>query len=151
MFGRSPVSPRTDTLFPYATLFRSYRRHRRGHGRAVSEAFDRRWRWFPGARRRRPVRFGQRTLRHPAGGLLAAVRRWPGARGDPRPEATQWQAALAYEQTVLAALGEAETAMGRSEEHTSELQSLVRISYAVFCLKKKTQHKKHTNTTDKIS
>src|SRR3546814_3669897 len=29
----------------------------------------------------------------------------------------------------------------RSEEHTSELQSLMRISYAVFCLKKKTQHK----------
>src|SRR3546814_1735421 len=32
----------------------------------------------------------------------------------------------------------------RSEEHTSELQSLMRISYAVFCLKKKTQHKKYT-------
>src|SRR3546814_7807434 len=31
----------------------------------------------------------------------------------------------------------------RSEEHTSELQSLMRISYAVFCLKKKTQHKHH--------
>src|SRR3546814_4553384 len=61
-------------------------------------------------------------------------------------EATQWQAALAYEQTVLAALGEAETAMGqyragllalqRSEAHTSELQSLMRISNAVYCLKK---------------
>src|SRR3546814_5000272 len=36
----------------------------------------------------------------------------------------------------------------RSEEHTSELQSLMRISYAVFCLKKKkTLHKKHTHTT----
>src|SRR3546814_6526035 len=34
---------------------------------------------------------------------------------------------------------------GRSEEHTSELQSLMRISYAVFCLKKKTYHK-HTHT-----
>src|SRR3546814_3407464 len=34
---------------------------------------------------------------------------------------------------------------GRSEEHTSELQSLMRISYAVFCLKKKTQTKKHTS------
>src|SRR3546814_6735772 len=32
----------------------------------------------------------------------------------------------------------------RSEEHTSELQSLMRISYAVFCLKKKTNHKTHT-------
>src|SRR3546814_7256445 len=34
----------------------------------------------------------------------------------------------------------------RSEEHTSELQSLMRISYAVFCLKKKKSHKKHTST-----
>src|SRR3546814_6474167 len=34
----------------------------------------------------------------------------------------------------------------RSEEHTSELQSLMRISYAVFCLKKKKQTKEHTNT-----
>src|SRR3546814_5454961 len=36
---------------------------------------------------------------------------------------------------------------GRSEEHTSELQSLMRISYAVFCLKKKKNEKGHTNTT----
>src|SRR3546814_7088023 len=35
----------------------------------------------------------------------------------------------------------------RSEEHTSELQSLMRISYAVFCLKKKTKKKKQYNTT----
>src|SRR3546814_3036688 len=41
---------------------------------------------------------------------------------------------------------------GRSEEHTSELQSLMRISYAVFCLKKKTKNTKQTNiiTSDKI-
>src|SRR3546814_10541998 len=35
----------------------------------------------------------------------------------------------------------------RSEEHTSELQSLMRISYAVFCLKKKTQQKHHKDNT----
>src|SRR3546814_10457699 len=35
---------------------------------------------------------------------------------------------------------------GRSEEHTSELQSLMRISYAVFCLKKKKKHHNHTHT-----
>src|SRR3546814_9581853 len=44
---------------------------------------------------------------------------------------------------------------GRSEEHTSELQSLMRISYAVFCLKKKTTNNyynyNHTTTTIKIS
>src|SRR3546814_10814492 len=41
----------------------------------------------------------------------------------------------------------ADTASLRSEEHTSELQSLMRISYAVFCLKKKKHYKKVTNTT----
>src|SRR3546814_3583509 len=41
-------------------------------------------------------------------------------------------------------------ALGRSEEHTSELQSLMRISYAVFCLKKKTTHTKQMTTTSII-
>src|SRR3546814_3346444 len=40
------------------------------------------------------------------------------------------------------------TAHLRSEEHTSELQSLMRISYAVFCLKNKTNHKEHVFTPD---
>src|SRR3546814_5831041 len=39
----------------------------------------------------------------------------------------------------------------RSEEHTSELQSLMRISYAVFCLKKKTHNNKHTHTHNNIN
>src|SRR3546814_8057924 len=39
----------------------------------------------------------------------------------------------------------------RSEEHTSELQSLMRISYAVFCLKKKTKHKHHNDTTTRTT
>src|SRR3546814_3654944 len=39
-------------------------------------------------------------------------------------------------------------AMGRSEEHTSELQSLMRISYAVFCLKKKRSHNSSAHTQD---
>src|SRR3546814_2965461 len=39
----------------------------------------------------------------------------------------------------------------RSEEHTSELQSLMRISYAVFCLKKKKQNTKHNNTTQNVN
>src|SRR3546814_5037855 len=38
----------------------------------------------------------------------------------------------------------------RSEEHTSELQSLMRISYAVFCLKKNTPHQKHENITPHV-
>src|SRR3546814_968582 len=46
--------------------------------------------------------------------------------------------------TASALKGEAERCLGRSEEHTSELQSLMRISYAVFCLKKN-NHKHSDN------
>src|SRR3546814_4515276 len=41
--------------------------------------------------------------------------------------------------------------LGRSEEHTSELQSLMRISYAVFCLKKKNKTRKPTNVNHKVT
>src|SRR3546814_9318864 len=95
MIRRPPRSTRTDTLFPYTTLFRSDpdRRRRRmverqGHLRPAGEA--RAGHGFP-------------DLRHLA-------------------------------------------AHDRSEEHTSELQSLMRISYAVFCLKKKKHHINNTNT-----
>src|SRR3546814_3988670 len=43
------------------------------------------------------------------------------------------------------------TGMDRSEEHTSELQSLMRISYAVFCLKKKKTNKTQTNTQERTA
>src|SRR3546814_18391549 len=78
MIRRPPRSTRTDTLFPYTTLFRSFARSK-GSG-----AFN----------------------------GYTSFRSWPVQSADRQ---------------------------GRSEEHTSELQSLMRISYAVFCLKKKTQ------------
>src|SRR3546814_12625436 len=83
MIRRPPRSTRTDTLFPYTTLFRSHR--------------------LPALAARRPA--GHRP--GPAQGQRGAAH-----RGRQR-------------------------ALQRSEEHTSELQSLMRISYAVFCLKKK--------------
>src|SRR3546814_5210304 len=62
------------------------------------------------------------------------------------------QAAQPWEQAIATAIGKPGAEMpggvyriGRSEEHTSELQSLMRISYAVFCLKKKTQNQAHYN------
>src|SRR3546814_14887486 len=85
MIRRPPRSTRTDTLFPYTTLFRSLP--------GVS-----RWLHCPLYDR------GTKLLRHRC---LAVV----SLRADAH--------------------------MARSEEHTSELQSLMRISYAVFCLKKK--------------
>src|SRR3546814_5188990 len=93
MIRRPPRSTRTDTLFPYTTLFRS---------RCAARA--------PAGR----------TGRDRAGRCAASQTDICRGYGD------------------------------RSEEHTSELQSLMRISYAVFCLKKKkTQHNKHSNHENK--
>src|SRR3546814_8347752 len=95
MIRRPPRSTRTDTLFPYTTLFRSAATHHLyGHALFQPDQF---------AHRRAP----------PARGVGGDVR----ARDHRRDR------------------------LPRSEEHTSELQSLMRISYAVFCLKKKkTKH-----------
>src|SRR3546814_3910154 len=85
MIRRPPRSTRTDTLFPYTTLFRSV---------GIRQSVE------------------QRTRRaKQEGGRFRLARR----RFQPQ----------------------------RSEEHTSELQSLMRISYAVFCLKKKTKTQTH--------
>src|SRR3546814_2886940 len=99
MILRPPRSTRTDTLFPYTTLFRSFLvRWRKTPSKAASVAL--------------------RRLYDVHAEMLGAV-------------------------LTLVDVGEQERAGyedgGRSEEHTSELQSLMRTSYAVFCLKKKTQ------------
>src|SRR3546814_5879000 len=124
MIRRPPRSTRTDTLFPYTTLFRSHAAHavfadvagkRAGAGRRP------RRRHRPG---RRTPRAGRAARR--ARGLQAtdSAREHPVFRRAPRPAAR------------------------RSEEHTSELQSLMRISYAVFCLiKKKRTTQKPTEHT----
>src|SRR3546814_2073452 len=90
MIRRPPRSTRTDTLFPYTTLFRS-------------------------APSPRP------------------------AQSPPRPTKAAWRSAGRR------------AAFVRSEEHTSELQSLMRISYAVFCLKKKKQKNTHKDFKHKIT
>src|SRR3546814_3807453 len=115
MIRRPPRSTRTDTLFPYTTLFRSRldRTQTPGRGCPQHHCIEQRF---------------QRNQQRGCGG--AAADRERGCR--------------------------------RSEEHTSELQSLMRISYAVFCLKKKTISFKypplpankalvHANTTDHSS
>src|SRR3546814_8773238 len=100
MIPRPPRSTRTDTLFPYTTIFRSLP--------AVLSPQH-----APSGRRAVPaLRLVEKLLDH-----LAHCREGKRA-GDVGGGA---QAAAA----------------GRSEEHTSELQSLMRISYAVFCLNKK--------------
>src|SRR3546814_15628883 len=89
MIRRPPRSTRTDTLFPYTTLFRSLQ-----ESIATGDPYAMEYR-----------------IDHPERGV-----RWIAGRGD-------WD--VRSDDAI------------RSEEHTSELQSLMRISYAVFCLKKK--------------
>src|SRR3546814_7092929 len=104
MIRRPPRSTRTDTLFPYTTLFRS-----EDIAVLVIEDAD-------------------------IGQVAAQSQRIDGLQaGDP--------AALAVKQ-IEPVLGQRHMGrlVQRSEEHTSELQSLMRISYAVFCLQKKSKH-----------
>src|SRR3546814_1977582 len=92
MIRRPPRSTRTDTLFPYTTLFRS---------------------------------------------------RFPSARPNSMSDSSATRARRTVKKSSSHARANGLTRI-RSEEHTSELQSLMRISYAVFCLKK--NHKHQTNT-----
>src|SRR3546814_3966607 len=101
MIRRPPRSTRTDTRFPYTTLFRSFGDHEVGFGKRVR-----------GQRHRRVGRGHAQRL-----GRVSEVE-------QPVPE------------SLVEVVDHLETA-ARSEEHTSELQSLMRISYAVFCLNKK--------------
>src|SRR3546814_2281477 len=90
MIRRPPRSTRTDTLFPYTTLFRS------------DDPLD----------ENPPPCVEGRIRRQDRGAVSGVISPSPSGEG-----------------------------LGRSEEHTSELQSLMRISYAVFCLKKKKEYK----------
>src|SRR3546814_17861180 len=122
MSRRPPVSTRTDTLFPYTTRFRSQGIARiEADLRAAAADTDAVFEWH-GARVRR-----WRDLLH------AGVRR--------EPLAPAWCANWDGKQPLALPGGGQLQLDGagtfRSEEHTSELQSLMRISYAVFCLKKK--------------
>src|SRR3546814_5414608 len=108
MIRRPPRSTRTDTLFPYTTLFRSIWLMARGS-----------WPWR--------VR-GNEGSRETLQAAVWALQATQGA-GRPTPSRTNKG-------------GEGKER--RSEEHTSELQSLMRNSYAVFCLKKKNPHKPNT-------
>src|SRR3546814_5645749 len=101
MRRRPPRSTRTDTLFPYTTLFRSAQTP------------------------------GHRTSFHALSGPVVGR---PEAACRPGPGIDPTSTAVAARRTLVGAGPELSV---RSEEHTSELQSLMRISYAVFCLKKK--------------
>src|SRR3546814_3014019 len=114
MIRRPPISTRTDTLFPYTTRFRSRpclcrsSDHRAGAGPRPVQGRPGRWLLSQEAPPPQLLARSARQLEHP---YLARQRR---------------------------ALSVQEGQWHRSAEHTSELKSLMRISYAVFCMKKKT-------------
>src|SRR3546814_3654230 len=128
MIRRPPISTRTDTLFPSPPLFRSHR-----VGRAVGRVV------LSGRLRREIVRRGEHRLAA-QGADAGLVQQLLGL-------ACLFLRALAGLRLGLAPAGSRlrvvdqrdglQQARARSEEHTSELQSIMRISYAVFCLKKK--------------
>src|SRR3546814_5043081 len=116
MIQRPPRSTRTDTLFPYTTLFRSA-----AHLPA------------------QPLGQGKGSrIRQPA--IAVAL------KGNPLPAAHHWHF-LEIENDQFAVVAHHRDVIVRSEEHTSELQSLMRISYAVFCLKKKSQRTLYNKKT----
>src|SRR3546814_5976397 len=128
MIRRPPRSTRTDTLFPYTTLFRSEgatARQRSGRHQCASGRSD------------APDRCGSTR----EGGA------WP----VPSPGCTDFRIREPWHHRHQGTSSGVLPTHGRSEEHTSELQSLMRTSYAVFCLKKKTTHnykkKDHYSTT----
>src|SRR3546814_5814058 len=124
MIRRPPLSTRTDTLFPYTTLFRSPRRPARLRLTRIAS---------PERLARSPVcRTGRLDGRH----IHITREGGQGTAGYRRgiSSAPPCGRRLAEGGDVRAARPRPRL---RSEEHTSELQSLMRISYAVFCLKKK--------------
>src|SRR3546814_10727947 len=120
MIRRPPRSTRTDTLVPYTTLFRSAAIYQPRADGAVVRALP------------PPTTFaeGQRAL---ALWLMSAAGVFAGVMVVAIVALLVWGGwAPTNERLILYIIA------GRSEEHTSELQSLMRISSAVFCLKKKT-------------
>src|SRR3546814_7213171 len=129
MVRRPPRPTRTDTLFPYPTLFRSPRRPTAAPARlhlACGAGHAR--------HRLHPVGGAGGAAANRAGDVLR-----PGRQPDPARPAKTLDPALPRRAVAAAGGPGGHRAAGpaRSEEHTSELQSLMRISYAVFCLKKK--------------
>src|SRR3546814_7463597 len=126
MIRRPPRSTRTDTLFPYTTLFRSRADidvimiAPKGPGHTVRSEYLK------------------------GGGVPSLIAVYQDASGKAKDIALSYAAANGGTKG-----GVIETNFRRSEEHKSELQSLMRISYAVFCLKKKKTTTKITYVTNK--
>src|SRR3546814_2135077 len=149
MLRRPPRSTRVDTLFPYTTLFRS-----RGLGDRYSLAL------LNGSplpspeplKRVVPLDIFPSNVIDSTLVQKSYSANFPGEFGGGVINLTTKASPRETFMTLSGGIGwdsETTNQLGRSEEHTSELQSLMRISYAVFCLKKKNtnNYNNHTNST----
>src|SRR3546814_8033608 len=138
MIRLPPRSTRTDTLFPYTTLFRSSRRRGAYRSRVSVPACLRAQVHVPEVAVDKSV----------ASASTVQMAMSKSSRLRPaRPPTTVQSPTRLLEQVQRRSM-----TRSRSEEHTSELQSLMRISYAVFCLKKKkkkTKQNRHRKYTKK--
>src|SRR3546814_5539727 len=120
MIRRPPISTRTDTLFPYTTLFRS---HSEIDAKVIDDFFE-----------QHEYLLDARCLR-----VELHIASYFTICNVCSTSCENEQAAAGSDKEMFF--------KKRSEEHTSELQSLMRISYAVFCLKKKKQHNTYIHYT----
>src|SRR3546814_9691562 len=123
MIRRPPRSTLTDTLFPYTTLFRSLERAHLGDEGQI--LFDERENGNLPQVDLLPAREGEQQVERSFPAFQVELKRILALRGGCRRR-VEGQRQI---------LHRAPQASAKSEEHTSELQSLMRISYAVFCLK----------------
>src|SRR3546814_10206921 len=123
MLRRPPRSTRTDTLFPYTTLFRSHDKGLSGHSDAdvVLHALT-------------DALLGTIAAGDIGTHFPPSDPQWKGAASD---QFLDHAAALIAERGGIVDFVDLTVMCERSEEHTSEIQSLMRISYDVFCLQKK--------------
>src|SRR3546814_9443446 len=128
MLRRPPRSTRTDTLFPYTTLFRSWR--------LLFLTFFGKARWAASEHVQHALhgheeQSGSESPAHEHDGHAIAV-----GTGGYHPHESPWHMLIPLGVLTFGAVFAGFIFHDRSEEHTSDLQSLMRISYAVFCLKK---------------
>src|SRR3546814_10236321 len=136
MNRRPPRSTRTDTIYPYTTLFRSLVQAMRKQVRRNEEDGSALWRVDNGRAVHQALCRGRREMgasRHCRNGMGGKAGRAVGKGGERIWRTPARPVHFRQSRDRM-----------RLEEHTSELQSLMRLSYADFCLKKKkTQHSNH--------
>src|SRR3546814_7133713 len=135
MRRRPPRSTRTDTLFPHTTLFRSRRR--------VEPCVNVGDEEVEGIIER--LKEAQGSEEYRVGEIFLSAT--PENKAEVMANAERIAEQIRGGASFIAYARQFSQASSRSEEHTSELQSLMRISYAVFCLKKKHNNNLHTHRT----